>query len=98
MSKVFNVIKYIAIYYGFMRIVGFITVKIMHVTPNNFDSVYGTTGVIAVLLTIACLRIETTDIVRKAPTKKSKVKYFLLVLITLGVVAYIYKKRREASF
>jgi hypothetical protein len=92
-NKLLGILKWIAIYYGFKTMIGFITFR--WVTLDNFDTFYDTNGVIAVLLTLACFRIERTEMVRNAPSKKSKFKYFLLILVTLGIVLFIYKKRKE---
>lgn len=93
MNKLLTLLKWVAIFYGFKTMVGFVTFR--WTTVENWDTMYGTNGVIAILLTIACINIENAEMVKKAPTKKSKLKRVLLILATLGVIIFIYKKRRE---
>lgn len=98
MNKLLSLLKWIAIYYGFTRMINFVTIRIIHTTPENFDSVYNTTSLLAFLLALACYRIERVEMVQKATTKKSKAKYFILILVTFGIILLILKRRRRGAF
>lgn len=93
-----GVLKYIALYFGFMRISNYIIMWFYMPTQDTYVAMNDTSGVIAVLLTLLCYRAERSEMVVNAPNKKSKTKRFLLVLITLGIAVFVYKRRMKASW
>lgn len=92
------VTKYVAIAFGIKEIINFLVFRIyLPADADTFWAVSDTSGVIGVLFAILYFWMERSEMVRKAPNRKSKLKRILLILITLGIIILIYKKaKREA--
>lgn len=93
--RLLSLVKYVAIYLGLKEIVEFLAFQ-FYVTSNidTINNMLDVSGIIAVLFLVLILRIEKVDVVRNAPNRKSKLKMILLILFTLGIVLYVYRKRR----